>query len=354
MNSTNETFYPLSYWFDLFGYTYIFDSLYFFALTPICLISLGLNIMTFHALNKKPFMKSRFFSYMRYYVFNGIFQSLISMTTFIINTHNFFEFTNTYEALFYGIYIYFSLFSSSLLFGSCLEILMVIERSLYFLPAKFKKIKIINIKIISIIVLLISVFINAIFIFLTEPAYSDVQLSEKTWHRIWYFGFTSFSSTLAGSILNFLVHIIRDIFPLILKIALNSLIVYLVKDYSKKLQMEKLEFAQKITFTKENDQNTTAEINTTHYNFISKTDRNQTFVAILMSLFSLFEHAFNILWYFIYLFNRIVLSNAFLYAALLSVLIKLICNFFILYKFNCLFRNEIKKMFKFTCILNKF
>jgi hypothetical protein len=63
-------------------------------------------------------------------------------------------------------------------------------------------------------------------------AYLDVQLSEKTWYRVWYFGFTSFSSTLAGGI--FLVFIIRDVLPLASKIVLNSLIVYLMKNYKKK------------------------------------------------------------------------------------------------------------------------
>ena len=268
MNSTNETFYPLSYWFDLFGYTYIFDSLYFFALTPICLISLGLNIITFRVLIRKPFMKSRFFSYMRHYVLNGIFQSLILMTTFIINTHNFFEFTNTYEALFYGIYIYFCLFSSSLLFGSCLETLMVIERSLYFLPAKFKKIKIINIKIVFLITMVLSVFMSATIILSNECAYFDVQLSENTSYRIWYLGVKSFTSSLVGGILNYLFYIVKDVLPLILKILSNSFLVYLMKTYKKKLEMEKLAFAQKITFSIENEPNT-AFLNTQHYSFIS-------------------------------------------------------------------------------------
>ena len=161
MNSPNETFYPLSYWFDLFAYSYIFDSLFFFVLTPISLISLCLKIIAFRVLNKSQFLKSKFFCYMKSYVLNGILQSVIIMTTFTMNTHSFFEFTNTYEALFYGIYIYFCVISGSLLFSSFLEILMVIERLFYFLPTRFKCFKYIQIKIVLLATLILTSFMSA-------------------------------------------------------------------------------------------------------------------------------------------------------------------------------------------------
>ena len=141
MNSTNETFYSLAYWYDLFGFSYIVDILYFYVSTPISLVSFCLNITSFYVLNKKPFLKSKFFTYMRLYVLSNTFLSLLLTTTFIMGTHNIFEFTNSYECIFYGTYIFACFQSALLLFSSLLEILMIIERSLYFLPVRFKTIK---------------------------------------------------------------------------------------------------------------------------------------------------------------------------------------------------------------------
>ena len=115
-----------------------------------------------------------------------------------------------------------------------------------------------------------------------------------------------------------------------------------MKNYKKKLEMEKLAFAQKIMFSLGNDQ---ATINIPHYSFISKADHNQTYIAIIMSMFSLLEHSFNIVWYVLNFFNSFYLANGFLYAALLSVVLKLIGNLFILRKFNSLFSIELKKKF---------
>ena len=64
-----------------------------------------------------------------------------------------------------------------------------------------------------------------------------------------------------------------------------------------------------------------------------------------MSMFSLLEHSFNIVWYVLNFFNSFYLANGFLYAALLSVVLKLIGNLFILRKFNSLFSIELKKKF---------
>ena len=112
--------------------------------------------------------------------------------------------------------------------------------------------------------------------------------------------------------------------------------------------MEKLAFVQKITFSLHKNQ---SQINlstkrTIHYAFISKTERNQTYTAIIMSLFSLLEHSFYLLGYSLYFFRFFELYLYFVYGAILFYLLKLIGNFLILYFFNILFRNEIKKYIK--------
>ena len=350
MNSTNATNYPLTYWFDHFGFPYILDLINFYTITPLSLISLCLNIITYHILVKVPFLNSEFYSYMKLYVLNATFLSLLLMTTFIVSTHNIFEFTNSYGAEFYTLYLYGFFQSILLIFGSGLEFLLLIERSLYFSPTSFKNIKIIFKSNKCLFVFLIMTFlISGIFIFAVQPDYLDVQLDDKAWHRIWYHGVTSFSLTLAGNALFVFAYFIRDVLPLFLKIALNVFIVYLIKDYTRKLQMEKLAFAQKIQVCLHNSQSQSSlnAKNKTHHNLLSKVEVNQTHTAIIMSLFSLLEHSFYVFGHVLYFFHFYELYIFFFYAAFFSMVLKLIGNIFILYLFNSLFRNEVKKYLKF-------
>ena len=177
----------------------------------------------------------------------------------------------------------------------------------------------------------------------------SVKLDEKTWHRVWFYGVTSFSLTIAGNALFYFANITRDILPLLLKITINAFIVYSIKNYTRKLELEKIAFAQKITFSLPISQNQihSSANNKTHYGFISKAQRNQTYSAIITSLFSLFEHTFYVLAYGMYFFNKVDLYVFFVYAAFLSIVVKLIGNILVLYIFNSLFRNEIKKCLKF-------
>ena len=348
MNSTNATFYPLTYWFAKFGFPYKLDLLNFYTITPLSLISLCLNVFAYRILIKAPFLNSEFFGFMKYYVLYGAFFSLVLTTSFTSFTRNIFDFTNSYGACLYGLYSSGFFHAALVIFGSGLEILLLFERSLYFSPSSFKNMKIIiKSKKFLFIFLIIACLIGVIFIFGADPSYLDVQLDEKTWHRVWYYGVTSFSLTIAGNVLFYFANITRDILPLILKITLNTFIVYSIKNYTRKLEMEKQAFAQKISFSSPIDQIHVNTNNRTHYGFISKAQRNQTYSAIIMSLFSLFEHTFYAMAYGMYFFNKVELYVFFVYAGLLSIVLKLIGNILILFIFNSLFRNEIKKCLKF-------
>ena len=349
MNSSNVTYYPLSFWFAQFGYPQTLDSLNFYTITPLSLISLCLNIIAYRILVKAPFSNSEFYGYMKFYVLNGACLSLVLMTSFITSTRNIFEFTNSYGAGLYGLLSCGFLQATFLIFGSILEVLLLVERSFYFLPASFRSIKIVfKSKIFLLLCLIFAFLIGTIFIFSGEPNYLEVQLDEKTWYRIWFYGVTSFSLTFIGSALFFLANIIRDILPLFLKIGLNVFIVFSIKNYMRKLEMEKLAFAQKISFSIQNNQSqVNLNVNSNvHYNFISRAERNQTYTAIIMSLFSLLEHSFYVLAYLLYFFNKVELYLYFVFAAFLSIVLKLIGNLLILYIFNSLFRTEVKKSLK--------
>ena len=350
MNSTNATYQPLSYWFGQFGFPYTLDSLVFYTITPLSLISLCLNIITFRILTKLSFLRSQFYSYMKFYILNSALLSLLLMTVVVSSTRNIYQFTNSYAACFYGLYIFMFLKTNFIMIGSGFEISLLIERSFYFSPNFFKSIKVLTkSKKFIFIFFIFTCLISIVFVFAAEPNYLDVELDEKTWYRIWYYGVTSFSLTLTGNALIIFAYLFRDILPLIIKLTLNAYIVNSLKKYTRKLKMRKLEIASKISYSLDNDQ---IQINLnknngTHYNYVSKADRNQTYTAVIMSFFSLLEHSFYSLGYVLYFFHHFELYTFFIYAAFLSILFKLIGNIFILYIFNSLFRNEVRKYFKF-------
>ena len=76
-------------------------------------------------------------------VFYGAFFSLILTTSFISFTRNIFDFTNSYGACLYGLYLNGFFQTALLIFGSGLEISLLFERSLYFSPSSFKNMKIV-------------------------------------------------------------------------------------------------------------------------------------------------------------------------------------------------------------------
>ena len=144
MNSTNETFYSLDYWFTFYGYPYIADLIVAYAITPIWFLSLILSIFSLFILRKAPFFASNFFSYMRLYVANCLILSLLGLATILGATHRFFSITNTYEAVFLTNYVLWFIGNCLILFSSSIEICLIVEKMLYLMSARFKRIKVIK------------------------------------------------------------------------------------------------------------------------------------------------------------------------------------------------------------------
>ena len=325
-NSTNETFYSLDYWYNFYGYPYTGDILAAYAITPLWILSFALSLFSLLILRKPPFFASNFFNYMRLYVANCLILSVTGLTTIIGASHRFFSITNTYEAVYYTFFLVF-IANILILYSSSIEICLIVERILYFLPKRFKKIKLIGFKKFFFILLMLCMLANLPSMFLFETAFEDVQLDTNKQFRIWYIGITAFSQTSTGQILNYIGNILRDILPMILKLILNSLSLYLVRRYVKEKQKIK-------------PSTPTADSHIVNF------DRKQTFVAIAMNTFSLLEHLLYITSYIFYFINNFDLGALLIVIALLIISIKHFCIFFILLLFNNLFRNEVKKLFK--------
>jgi hypothetical protein len=194
-----------------------------------------------------------------------------------------------------------------------------------------------------------SIIISLPDLFLFTPGRIRIELDQNASFSIYFWNPTQFSNTLAYTIIGNLSHVLRDVVPLVLKLILNFISVKLVRSYFDRLRNEKLAFAQKISSselhvkskmeTKENESNV----------FISKTDRNQTLIAVFMCIFSLFEHFFYIASYMFVVFHVYELAPSFFCISYISIALKNTSNFFLFYKFNHLFRVQLKKSLSFKC-----
>ena len=73
-------------------------------------------------------------------------------------------------------------------------------------------------------------------LFLFEPVFEDIQLDPNTVFEMWYVDITSFSFSQAGEIFYYFGYIFRDILPMILKLVLNFISIYLVRRYVRNKQ----------------------------------------------------------------------------------------------------------------------
>ena len=344
MNSTlNETSLE-AVLLDLISKQTLIQYMYVCLLIPLSLIAVGLNALVFMVLKGKEFKTKTFFSYFQFNVINSILLSLVITTSFFCFTKNVFEFTNSYAANFYYCYIYTPLLSTFYINNSLLEILIVVERCLYFMPSRLKKL--IDYKKLGVLVLLISFFVSLPLFFLIYPEYQDFKIGMNKTFRFHFCQMTNFSMSLAGKIVTCLMYFFRDILPLVFKLALNMISVFFIRNYQKILKQEKLAFALKLTnpsIVQTENVRKTKCTNEEHY--ISKRDRNQTYIAIIVSVLSLFKHLFYITAYILISFQLFDLFSIFFFLALVFITLKHISNFFILYKFSYLFRTEFKKYY---------
>ena len=327
MNSSNETFYSLDYWLSLYGYTYLSDFIFACIITPVWLLSLLLSIFSLFILLKAPFFASNFFSYMRLYVANCLILSVVGLTTILASTHRYFSITNTYEAVFYCNYIFVLAQSTLFLFSNCIEICLAVERSLYLLPRGFSKIKLISFKKFFFILFIICILVNLPLIFSFEPAFADIQLDQNNKNKIiiWHNVPTAFSFSLAGQIFFYLGYLFRDILPMILKIITNSTLVYLVGKYVKNKQRIR-----------------TDVVGSGLVNF----DRKQTYIALVMNVFSLVEHTLHVYSLFLFFEANYFLGTLVIAFGIIFIAIKHLLIFFTLLVLNRLFRNEVRKCCK--------
>ena len=353
-NPTNlPTYYDLEFWYFKIGSLFFLDYVIMFILTPISLVAIALNILTFSVLNHKTFKGSAFFTYMRYYSLNNTVLAFFVMTTFITSTKRIFKFTNTYEAYVFGCYIYNPVMEIFYLNSSLLEISMVVERVLFFLPPRYLKFRIAKIRMYCLILFFFSASIGWALSLFFEPGHLVVSLNKNTKYDIYFWKPTVFSKTSLGNIVSYVVYFVRDIFTLMLKIIFNIILVVLARSYVNKIMVENMNFALKISSGSQLHSKKIGSKKDKNGKLISKTDRYQAYYAFFMCLFSFFENFFAITSFFFYFFNLPTFSPYLTFLSMFSRVMKHILNFCMFSKFNNLFRIGLKRTFKALNLFKK-
>ena len=344
MNSTNQTeIESLNYWFNYYGATVSIDIMYMYLLTPISIIAFLLNSITYYILSSmRQFSQSILYIYLKLYILNSIVLSILLISCFTCNTYSIFDFTNTYEALAYGAYFLAPVVSVFYFYSTLLEICIALERSLNFFPIKLRFKKINNYKKISLILFLFSVIINIPFGFMYYPGLEKVPV-KKQMLNYYYWGISDFSNSVFGMATFYFLYFVRDILFLLIKIIINVYSVYVVRQYLTKININTIAMSSVngISDLESNVAKTNQAAPKKEY--LSKTDRNLTYMSIWMCLLSVLE---NIFYAFAYEYYSVIQNEASLtvfFFSYFTLALKHVSNIFVLCLYNYSFRTEFKK-----------
>ena len=321
----------LDEWFVVFASTLDMDILYVLVLIPLSALSFIMNSLTFKVLLSEQFNLSFIYSYFRLYVFNSLIISLILSTTFISNSYRYFEFTNTYASITYGIYVFTPILTVLYFYSSLLEIIIIIERTEKFLQPRFRFLKRVDFNTACIGLFVFSVVLNSPTFLNWYTASEAVKLANNTQSVIFYWGATEFSLSTYGAILTFAVYFVRDFLFLLIKINLNILSVYKIREYLAKIRKcSALEMnSNRLYLSKKL--------------YITQTDRSLTKMVILVTILSILENVFFAIANGYYLFEISVTSGYFVLFSYVAMALKHGSNFFVFYFFNNFFKLEFKK-----------
>ena len=322
-----------------FGSTWTVYAGTLYGLTPLSIMAAFMNIITYFILRQSQFKTSTIFKYLKYNVLNSLIISLI-LATKIISTVYKFDFTNSYASSFYGNFFFGPFLAIFYLNGNLLDIFITIERILKIHPIEKIK-KIIKLKFFWLFLFILSLIINMPNFFITSPAFVDLNINNKTLIRSYFTQQTNFSISTIGKVVSFLIFLLRDCLTLIVKIYLNIVSVVLIKKYFSKLSTSataRFERHDSIKITNETNINPKKT-------YMTKVDKNLTYIAIAMCILSSFENIFFIVTYIYLAFGLNQTGWTLYFCSNLINGIKHGSNLFILYFFNNLFKKEFINIF---------
>ena len=341
-NSTIDYFnYDLEFWLPQFASTWALDSIFLFIITPLALSGVVLNVLTLIILCQKKFQQNKINHYFRCIALNSAVMNLTESTIFVCSTYRYFEFSNTFESNAFGLHVYLPISNSCYIFGSCLDILVSLERCSIFVT-RLKRLFEYKVKYVCLVLFVVCVLITSPFFFVEEPAYFDAPIYPKTYYRIWYWGLNSFGNSLAGKVLAAIGYFVRDVCFLAAEVAVNIYSIYLFKKFFKSraslFNLDKTEGPLS---------NLDAALNMPFNVRVTIAERKMTLMVIILCFFSIFMHLLYMTTTVYFYFSYDLIINSIGAASVLTTTSKNAANFFLLYIFNTNFRKCFIKKFIF-------
>jgi hypothetical protein len=337
-----------------------------------------LNLVSFFVFMDKEF-EMALYSYMRVYTINSAVVCLLVGTFFTANTYSFFNWTFTYPAQFYYIYIFIPFGSTSYYYGTMLDIFITLDRISNF-HKSITKLFITGPYKICAVVLAFCFITNAAFYFDITTGSMVVSVKNSS-HilTVWFNYPSAFSYTQLGTVLTVMLECWRDAFLTLAEIALNCVSIQCLRQYFKKravlingptsvktthgpkthegksmegsnnsnLPTVSYQVAKNnvTTNTVQKKKTTTAVQNASG---MSNADMRATIMTIMMCALSVLEHI-SMLSCVVYPYFGTSLLNIdfFCFGGNIGQAVKHSANFFIFYFFNKKFAEKLHAMFKF-------
>ena len=132
-SSNNQTFvfyFTKEQWINFFGSSTLIDQTNLYLLTPLSLIGVILNLLSFIVFSRKDFSSINLCSYLKILILNSLAVNLLQSTVPLFTSYRFFEFTNTAQMVNFYSYFYFPFISVTYTFGNIIAIIINLERIL--------------------------------------------------------------------------------------------------------------------------------------------------------------------------------------------------------------------------------
>ena len=306
---------------NVFGSSWLFDSIFLFVINPSCFFGIILNMLSMFIFYRIIHKQTLLYKYLIVYSINNECVCLILFFAFYVYSPRYFGLRFDYFARFFSCILANSILAPIYLFGNLLDILINIDRLSIF-NVLFKKLTRININIIITGSILLSIIINIPSILRTymmsdvEAIDGALKILQENKSDIKYCGDGLLSNNFYLIGLNIFI---RDILSLILEIGLSVSVLIYFRNYKLK----------KIKLTQENAAN-------------AKNDLKLTTMTIYLSMLAIVTHlaAFSLI-LSLYTDNQILQSTLTI-IAFFSIAVKHSYCFFIFYFFDSNFKSEFK------------
>jgi hypothetical protein len=236
-NATSRVPVPLEDILTKYGKTLFMNYLWLYPFVISGSVGFVFNIVSFVIFQGREF-NTPLYAYLRVYSINSAQVCFFSVFIFLANTIHFFEWTNQYWTNAYYLYVYIPFVNFGYFFGTFLDIVITLDRISNFnrYVRALMKLSAHKSCMLGFILCLVIDF-PYFFVFVPNSATFDVINKDGQIIRdyvLWFADLSTFAKSKAGTIILFMIYAFRDLFLMLLEIAVNIVSIWYLKAYLNK------------------------------------------------------------------------------------------------------------------------